>query len=252
MGGNLMKLLGTVFLFFLFSFTLRAGDPLAPVMQQMGKSFTALSRQVSDPAQLDSSLKLTLELINLTQKSKTLSPELYEVTPEQEKEFFLKDYQLGLDQLLVHFSKLQTLLQDKEFSLTKELLLVIGKHLQASHQKFRETRTLPQLMQALKTQLETITPLIQNSQFGEKTMSAAQEIERLALRSQLRKPASLSRLTPEQQVLEWEAYKQLLKSLAQNARDMQIHLPQGDAVVLKKDLQNIGLRLQEGHRRFKP
>jgi len=106
-------------------------------MDKMGGAYRKLRKQVADPSQNESSLKLLATMQDAARSALDLTPAKAADIPEGQRAKFVSDYQAGIKDLQAEFGKLEAALRagknDDAVALVKE----IGALERKEHKAFR-------------------------------------------------------------------------------------------------------------------
>ena len=110
--------------------------PLAKEMAEMGKSLRTLKRQVANPSQNPSSIKIVNAMEKNAAAAKTLAPAKAKEIPETEREKWIADYRAKISDLESALTKIENSLRENHNDEAKILVEKLGTLRREGHEKF--------------------------------------------------------------------------------------------------------------------
>ncbi|HEY1848535.1 MAG TPA: cytochrome b562 [Opitutaceae bacterium] len=106
-------------------------------MKRVGKAFKALRKQVADPAQNESSLKLVATMQDALKNSLALTPEKASDLPEDQRPKFIEDFKAGLKGMQDELDKLSGALTAGKNDDAAKIVTEIFSMEKKDHKEFR-------------------------------------------------------------------------------------------------------------------
>lgn len=111
-------------------------SPLEHEMKTIGAKVKALSKQIADKTQKESSLQLVAAIKSAAEKSKTLAPSKSKDIAQAERDAFMADYRKQLDRFGAELAKIETALKGDNFAQAETLFNGLKEIKREGHEKF--------------------------------------------------------------------------------------------------------------------
>lgn len=111
-------------------------SPLHQAMEGMGRCLRKLSRQVEDPAQLESSKALLAKMKENAEKAKALEPPLDKEMPAAERAKWIAKFKEGMDKVIATIGEAETALGEEKLGAAKEKVRDLREEREAGHKEF--------------------------------------------------------------------------------------------------------------------
>ena len=122
----------------LLSVPARADSPLGDKMEQMGRAFGQLKKQIGDAGKKDASLALVTKIKENAVAARSMVPPKAKTVPDTDRAEFISDYQAAMDDLISQLDKLATAVRDGKTEDQQKLLKSIEQSEQDSHVTYRK------------------------------------------------------------------------------------------------------------------
>ncbi len=113
-------------------------NPIGKEMKGMNADFKQLKKQIGDPAQKDSSLKLIADMKKHAKTARGLTPDNAAKIPEADRTKWMDAYKKKMDDLLGEYDKLESAVSDGKTDEAKTLLGDVLNVKRQGHEEFNK------------------------------------------------------------------------------------------------------------------